>query len=214
MSDQETIDLRERLAGLEKSDPKAAKKVRPAANAAKMAGLLCGGAVLAGLVYIYSQPEGAADLGVREAREFQTEGSGFGDLENRPRPAPAPEPVEVAAPEAVPAPVSENSEVVDLIRGLQDQIDRLSEAPAEDAEGEPAVDTEALDQMRSELNQLRDEAEAREQELRDQLSSRDLQIAGLNNDLDMMRLQSGQSVMPGGVGGSLGSGCIDFHCVA
>ncbi|WP_373947144.1 TrbI/VirB10 family protein [Paracoccus marcusii] len=206
MSDQETIDLRERLAGLEKSDPKAAKKVRPAANAAKMAGLLCGGAVLAGLVYIYSQPEGAADLGVREAREFQTEGSGFGDLENRPRPAPAPEPVEVAAPEAVPAPVSENSEVVDLIRGLQDQIDRLSEAPAEDAEGEPVVDTEALDQMRSELNQLRDEAEAREQELRDQLSSRDLQIAGLNNDLDMMRLQSGQSVMPGGVGGSLTQG--------
>jgi len=198
MSDQETIDLRERLAALEKSNPKAQPKARPAANAAKMAGLLCGGAVLAGLVYVYSQPEGAADLSVREAREFQTEGSGFGDLENRPRPTPEPEPVEVAAPETAPAPVNDNSEVVDLIRGLQDQIDRLSEAPAEDAEGEPVMDTEALDQMRAELDQLRNEAEAREQELRDQLSGRDLQIAGLNNDLDMMRLQSGQSVMPGG----------------
>ncbi|MEO1949829.1 TrbI/VirB10 family protein [Thioclava sp.] len=196
MSEQETIDLRERLAGLEKSNPRTQPKARPAANAAKMAGLLCGGAVLAGLVYVYSQPEAVADLGVREAREFQTEGSGFGNLENRPRPAP--EPIEVAAPETAPAPVNDNSEVVDLIRGLQDQIDRLSEAPAEDAEGAPFVDTEALDQMRAELDQLRSEAEAREQELRDQLSSRDLQIAGLNNDLDMMRLQSGQSVMPGG----------------
>lgn len=158
MSEQEAMDLRERLAALEKSNPKAQPKARPAANAAKMAGLLCGGAVLAGLVYVYSQPEGAADLSVREAREFQTEGSGFGDLENRPRPTPEPEPVEVAAPETAPAPVNDNSEVVDLIRGLQDQIDRLSEAPAEDAEGEPVMDTEALDQMRAELDQLRNEA--------------------------------------------------------
>ena len=152
MSDQETADLRERLAELEKSNPRKQPKARPAANAAKMAGLLCGGAVLAGLVYVYSQPEGAADLGVREAREFQTEGSGFGDLENRPRPAPEPEPVEVAAPETSVAPVRDNTEVVDLIRGLQDQIDRLSEAPAEYAEGEPVVDTAALDQMRGELD--------------------------------------------------------------
>ncbi len=206
MSEQETIDLRERLAALEKSNPKAQPKARPAANAAKMAGLLCGGAVLAGLVYVYSQPAGEADLGVRQASEFQNQGSGFGDLENRPRPAPEPEPVEVAAPETAPAPVSDNSEVVDLIRGLQDQIDRLSEAPARDVEGEPVVDTVALDQMRSELDQLRDEAQSREQELRNQLNSRDLQIAGLNNDLDMMRLQSGQSVMPGGLGGPLTQG--------
>lgn len=196
MSDQETIDLRTRLADMEKSNPRAQPKVNPAAKAARMAALLCGGAVLAGLVYVYSQPATDPDLTVREAQEFQNEGSGFGNLETRPQAAPEPEPVEVAEP--TPAPVSDNSEVVELIRGLQDQIDRLSEAPADDPEGEPAVDTEALDQMRSELDQLRNEAEAREQELRDQLSSRDLQIAGLNNDLDMMRLQSGQSVMPGG----------------
>lgn len=196
MSEQEAIDLRTRLADMEKSNPRAQPRANPAAKAARMAALLCGGAVLAGLVYVYSQPATDPDLTVREAQEFQNEGSGFGNLETRPQAAPEPEPVEVAEP--APAPVSDNSEVVDLIRGLQDQIDRLSEAPAEDAEGEPAVDTEALDQMRSELDQLRNEAEAREQELRDQLSSRDLQIAGLNNDLDMMRLQNGQSVMPGG----------------
>ncbi|GLC62420.1 hypothetical protein PLESTB_001897700 [Pleodorina starrii] len=57
---------------------------------------------------------------------------------------------------------SDNSEVVELIRGLQDQIDRLSEAPAEDA-----------DAVTSKLPELK-------------------------NDLDMLRLQNGQSVMPGG----------------
>lgn len=198
MSDQETADLRERLAALEKSNPRNQPKARPAAKAAKMAGLLCGGVAIAGLVYVYSLPDGAADMTVREAQEFQNEGSGFGDLENPPSAVPAA--VEVAEPEPAPAPAAEsdNSEVVDLIRGLQDQIDRLSEAPAEDAEGEPVVDTQALDQMRGELDQLRNEAQSREQELNEQLSSRNLEIAELKNDLDMLRLQNGQSVMPGG----------------
>ncbi|TGN68319.1 conjugal transfer protein [Paracoccus liaowanqingii] len=201
MSDQDSIDLRERLAGLEKSDPKAVRKARPAANAARMTGLLCGGALIAGMVYVYSQPEGAADLDVSQASEFQREGSGFGDLDSAPRLAPdaAPEPVLVAAPDTTPAPApaNEGSELADLIRGLQDQIDRLSDAPAEEGVAEPVMDTEALEQMRGELEQLREEAQSREQELRDALSSRDLQIAGLNNQMDMMRLQSGQSVMPG-----------------
>lgn len=85
MSDQETADLRERLAALEKSNPRNQPKARPAAKAAKMAGLLCGGVAIAGLVYVYSLPDGAADMTVREAQEFQNEGSGFGDLQN-PRP--------------------------------------------------------------------------------------------------------------------------------
>ncbi|TNH38596.1 TrbI/VirB10 family protein [Paracoccus haeundaensis] len=196
MSEQETIDLRTRLADMEKSNPRAQSKANPAAKAARMAALLCGGAVLAGLVYVYSQPATDPDLTVREAQEFQNEGSGFGNLETRPQAAPEPEPVEVAEPAS--APVSDNSEVVELIRGLQDQIDRLSEAPAEDADGEPVVDTQALDRMRGELDQLRNEAQSREQELSDQLNSRNLEIAELKNDLDMLRLQNGQSVMPGG----------------
>tara|TARA_R110001606_G_scaffold395760_3_gene568773 strand:- start:10314 stop:11708 length:1395 start_codon:yes stop_codon:yes gene_type:complete len=196
MSEQEAIDLRTRLADMEKSNPRAQPKANPAAKAARMAALLCGGAVLAGLVYVYSQPATDPDLTVREAQEFQNEGSGFGNLETRPQAAPEPEPVEVAEP--APAPVSDNSEVVELIRGLQDQIDRLSEAPAEDTDGEPVVDTQALDRMRGELDQLRNEAQSREQELSDQLNSRNLEIAELKNDLDMLRLQNGQSVMPGG----------------
>jgi type IV secretion system protein VirB10 len=196
MSEQETIDLRTRLADMEKSNPRAQSKANPAAKAARMAALLCGGAVLAGLVYVYSQPATDPDLTVREAQEFQNEGSGFGNLETRPQAAPEPEPVEVAEPAS--APVSDNSEVVELIRGLQDQIDRLSEAPAEDADGEPVVDTQALDRMRGELDQLRNEAQSREQELSGQLNSRNLEIAELKNDLDMLRLQNGQSVMPGG----------------
>lgn len=196
MSEQETIDLRERLADMEKSNPRAQSKANHAAKAARMAALLCGGAVLAGLVYVYSQPATDPDLTVREAQEFQNEGSGFGNLETRPQAAPEPEPVEVAEPAS--APVSDNSEVVELIRGLQDQIDRLSETPAEDAEGEPVVDTAALDQMRSELKRLQDQAQSREQELSEQLSSRNLEIAELRNEMDMLRLQNGQSVMPGG----------------
>ncbi len=47
MSEQEAIDLRTRLADMEKSNPRAQPKANPAAKAARMAALLCGGAVLA-----------------------------------------------------------------------------------------------------------------------------------------------------------------------
>jgi len=196
MSEQENIDLRERLAGMNKAAAPAATKPRPAASAAKLTGLLCGAAVLAGLVYVYSQPEGEADLDVRQASEFQNEGSGFGNLENTPRPAAAePEPVEVAEPE--PAPANDNSEVVELIRGLQDQIDRLSAPPADDGNDAPEIDTAALDALRDELGELRNEAEARERELQSTLSTRDREIARLNNEMNMQRLRGDDSVMPG-----------------
>lgn len=52
--------------------------------------------------------------------------------------------------------------------------------------------------MRQELDQLRQQAEARERELQDAIQGRDLEIAGLNNEMDMLRLQGGQSLAPGG----------------
>lgn len=158
---------------------------------AKLALALGGAAVLAGAVYVYSQPEGETVLPVRQAQEFQPEGSGFGDMDRPQREEPAPDPAVVveAVPDPVPAP--DNSEVIELIRSLQAQVDALSK-PAPEAEGSASDgENEALATLQGELEELRQQAESRERELQNMLSDRDLQIAGLNNEMDMLRLQGG-----------------------
>ena len=192
MSDGANNDLRQRLASLngqEAGTEGTGRASKP--GAAKLALALGGAAVLAGAVYVYSQPEGETVLPVRQAQEFQPEGSGFGDMDRLPREEPAPEPAVVveAVPEPVPAP--DNSEVIELIRSLQAQVDALSK-PAPEAES-PASDdeNEALATLQGELEELRQQAENRERELQNMLSDRDLQIAGLNNEMDMLRLQGG-----------------------
>ncbi len=196
MSDQENDALRKRLAELQGEKADGPVQSRPKPSAGKMALMLGGAAVLAAAVYVYSQPEGEGDLPIRQASEFQTEGSGFGDLTRPQRAEPAPEAAPESEPEAEPVQTGDNSEVVDLIRSLQEQIDGLKNQPAE-AEA-PQVDDDALAAMREELDQLRQQAEARERELQNAIQGRDLEIAGLNNEMDMLRLQGGQSLAPGG----------------
>lgn len=198
MSDGANNDLRQRLASLNDQEAGTGGTGRVAKpGAAKLALALGGAAVLAGAVYVYSQPEGETVLPVRQAQEFQPEGSGFGDMDRPQREEPAPEHAVVveAVPEPVPAP--DNSEVIELIRSLQAQVDALSKpAPGRDA---PASDgeNEALATLQGELEELRQQAENRERELQNMLSDRDLQIAGLNNEMDMLRLQGGGGFVPG-----------------
>lgn len=188
-------DLRDRLARMQGNTTQGPVTTRPKPSKAKTA-LLAGGAlVAAGLVYVYSQPQGNGDLQVRRPSEFQTEGSGFGDItpvrsEAEPQ-TPAPEPAPELEPVA-PTVVSDNSEVVDLIRSLQDQINDLKSQPGE--QPQVAVDNSGLDAMQAELDRLKEEAAERERDLQSQIEARDLQIAGLNNDMDMLRLQGGQPV--------------------
>ena len=198
MSDGANNDLRQRLASLNDQEAGRGGTGRAAKpGAAKLALALGGAAVLAGAVYVYSQPEGETVLPVRQAQEFQPEGSGFGDMDRPQREEPAPEPAVVveAVPDPVPAP--DNSEVIELIRSLQAQVDALSK-PAPEAES-PASDgeNEALATLQGELEELRQQAENRERELQNMLSDRDLQIAGLNNEMDMLRLQGGGGFVPG-----------------
>ena len=192
MSDGANNDLRQRLASLngqEAGTEGTARATKP--GAAKLALALGGAAVLAGAVYVYSQPEGETVLPVRQAQEFQPEGSGFGDMDRPQREEPAPEPAVVVEAVPEPVPAEDNSEVIELIRSLQAQVDALSK-PAPEAES-PASEgeNEALAALQGELEELRQQAENRERELQNMLSDRDLQIAGLNNEMDMLRLQGG-----------------------
>jgi len=192
MSDEANNDLRQRLASLngqEAGTDGTGRAAKP--GAAKLALALGGAAVLAGAVYVYSQPEGETVLPVRQAQEFQPEGSGFGDMDRPQREEPAPEPAVVveAVPEPVPAP--DNSEVIELIRSLQAQVDALSKPQPEAESPASDGDSEALATLQGELEELRQQAENRERELQNMLSDRDLQIAGLNNEMDMLRLQGG-----------------------
>ena len=192
MSDGANNDLRQRLASLNDQEAGRGGTGRAAKpGAAKLALALGGAAVLAGAVYVYSQPEGETVLPVRQAQEFQPEGSGFGDMDRPQREEPAPEPAVVVETVPDPVPAPDNSEVIELIRSLQAQVDALSK-PAPEAES-PASDgeNEALATLQGELEELRQQAENRERELQNMLSDRDLQIAGLNNEMDMLRLQGG-----------------------
>ena len=192
MSDGANNDLRQRLASLNGQEAGTGATGRASKpGAAKLALALGGAAVLAGAVYVYSQPEGETVLPVRQAQEFQPEGSGFGDMDRPQREEPAPEPAVVVETVPDPVPAPDNSEVIELIRSLQAQVDALSK-PAPEAES-PASDgeNEALATLQGELEDLRQQAENRERELQNMLSDRDLQIAGLNNEMDMLRLQGG-----------------------
>ena len=198
MSEQANNDLRQRLASLngqEAGTDGTGRAAKP--GAAKLALALGGAAVLAGAVYVYSQPEGETVLPVRQAQEFQPEGSGFGDMDRPQREEPAPEPAVVVETVPDPVPAPDNSEVIELIRSLQAQVDALSK-PAPEAES-PASEgeNEALAALQGELEELRQQAENRERELQNMLSDRDLQIAGLNNEMDMLRLQGGGGFVPG-----------------
>lgn len=198
MSDGTNNDLRQRLASLNDQEAGTGGTGRAAKpGAAKLALALGGAAVLAGAVYVYSQPEGETVLPVRQAQEFQPEGSGFGDMDRPQREEPAPEPAVVVETVPDPVPAPDNSEVIELIRSLQAQVDALSK-PAPEAES-PASDgeNEALATLQGELEELRQQAENRERELQNMLSDRDLQIAGLNNEMDMLRLQGGGGFVPG-----------------
>ena len=198
MSDGANNDLRQRLASLNDQEAGTGGTGRAAKpGAAKLALALGGAAVLAGAVYVYSQPEGETVLPVRQAQEFQPEGSGFGDMDRPQREEPAPEPAVVVETVPDPVPAPDNSEVIELIRSLQAQVDALSK-PAPEAES-PALDgeNEALATLQGELEDLRQQAENRERELQNMLSDRDLQIAGLNNEMDMLRLQGGGGFVPG-----------------
>ncbi|MFC0198976.1 TrbI/VirB10 family protein [Paracoccus rhizosphaerae] len=198
MSEGANNDLRQRLASLNGSAGTKGTGRASKPGAAKLALALGGAAVLAGAVYVYSQPEGETLLPVRQAQEFQPEGSGFGDMDRPPREEPAPEPAAVVEAAPAPAPAPDSSEVIKLIQGLQTQVDALFRpAPERDAPA-PDGDSEALATMRDELEQLRQQAEDRERELQNMLSDRDLQIAGLNNEMDMLRLQGGAGFVPGG----------------
>lgn len=208
MNEMNEPDLRERLASMGQapgpaaSGPARRQPPKPALGAA----LLGGAAILAGLVYVWSQPEAAPDMDVRQAREFQSEGAGFGEMERPTRI----EPAVTETPAPAPPPAQENSELVEMIRNLQAQIDRMADAtPAANQETEEApdltgIEDAVLEGLRAELDDLRAEAERREAELRRTIEARDLQIAGLNTDMDMMRLQSGQGFTPGETGQAFG----------
>lgn len=191
MSDQENDDLRKRLKEMQGDTSETGSKNRPRSSSLTFALLLGGAAVIAAIVYVYSQPETDGELPTRQASEFQSEGSSFGNIE-RPAPREPEQVVEQASESETPEPASE---IVNLIRGLQDQIDSLKDQPEEERPAE--VDNSALDEMRAELDQVRQEAAERERELQNALQDRDLEIAGLNNEMDLLRLQ-GDSAPPTG----------------
>ena len=102
-------------------------------------------------------------------------------LEDRPpREEPAPEPAAVVEAVPDPVPAQDNSEVIELIRSLQAQVDALSK-PAPEAESPVSEgENEALATLQGELEELRQQAENRERELQDRITNAQKQFRDRN----------------------------------
>ena len=95
---QDTEDLAARLAALEGTTGKKARRPRPSPMTALLG--IGGIAVVGGLAWAALQPAPPALMPTASPEEFQTTGSGFGDLAPMPVEEPAPPPPDNSGPSA------------------------------------------------------------------------------------------------------------------
>lgn len=186
-------DLNQRLREMEGQQQGQTERSRPGLG--RLAMVLGASALGAGVVYYVSQEVSTqSGLPTVQPAEFQPEGSGFGDLA-RPAapaaPAPAPAPVKEPEPRVAEAPAQDNganSALLNELQRLREDLDAMK--GGQGAAQSDALKTmqDSLDKMKADAEKAAAEAEARNAELKAALSEKDLEIRGLQSDLDLARL--------------------------
>lgn len=210
MSDEDKIDLRERLEAMDEKPRPKARRASPVVAAGGMLTIVAFGALL----YVLTQgdtPEEA--LATAQPDDWQGTGPGFEtmDVPARPEPAsaavPSPEP---PMPEALPTgPSATELELAQTLADLRADLDAMREAGAQ-AGGEAVPDDGSDDQidrleeqlaaLTSETAALRDRAEEAEQQVREQANA----IRGLEAELEVAQyaepaqLQGAGATLPTG----------------
>ncbi|CUH52683.1 TrbI/VirB10 family protein [Shimia marina] len=180
----ETSDLRKRLEALE-GEGKATTRKPPLL----LAVAILGGIVALGALWIIFQktpePE-QMPTGIPE--EFQTVGSGFGQINPQ---EPVAEPLPPIAP---PEPNAENAALQAQLEAMRAEISALRNAqPAP-----PVVDNGQLTALREEMVRLRDDAANSQSALQEQLEERAREIQRLQTDLELARLETPRVTTPSG----------------
>ncbi len=173
---QDTEDLAARLAALEATGDKKRAVTRPSPLTAILgvAGIVAAG----GLAWAALQPSPEAPLPTAAPEEFQTAGSGFGDL------APMPV-VESAPPPAETGPSASELALMESLATLRAELEDLRARPVEASDSGAE---QAIADLTAQIAALQEASTEAQRALERELTERDRELDQLRMDLEVARL--------------------------
>lgn len=183
---QDTEDLAARLAALEGTT----NKKRSTARLSPMTAILgvAGIVAVGGIAWTALQPSPEAPLPTAAPEEFQTAGSGFGDLAPMPSAEPAPPPPAETGPSA-----SELA-LMESLATLRAELDDLRNRPVEASDSGAA---QAIADLTAQIAALEAASAEAQRALERQLTERDRELDQLRMDLEVARLTPVEPGTPG-----------------
>ncbi|WP_323034425.1 TrbI/VirB10 family protein [Pararhodobacter sp.] len=173
---QDTEDLVARLAALEATGDKKRGAARPSPLAAILG--VAGIVAVGGLAWAALQPSPEAPLPTAAPEEFQTTGSGFGDL--------APMPVVESAP--APAETGPSASELALMESLATLRAELEDLRARPVEASDSGAEQAIADLTAQIAALQEASTEAQRALERQLTERDRELDQLRMDLEVARL--------------------------
>lgn len=173
---QDTEDLATRLAALEGTTNKKRGAARPSPLTAILG--VAGIVAVGGLAWATLQPSPEAPLPTAAPEEFQTAGSGFGDLAPMPVAEPAPPPAETG-------PSASELALMESLATLRAELEDLRARPVE-AAGSGAE--QAIADLTAQIAALQTASTEAQRALERQLTERDRELDQLRMDLELATL--------------------------
>ena len=173
---QDTEDLAARLAALEATGDKKRGAARPSPLTAILG--VAGIVAVGGLAWAALQPSPEAPLPTAAPEEFQTAGSGFGDL----APMPA---VESAPPPAETGPSASELALMESLATLRAELEDLRARPVEASDSGAE---QAIADLTAQIAALQTASTEAQRALERQLIERDRELDQLRMDLEVARL--------------------------
>lgn len=173
---QDTEDLAARLAALEATGDKKRGAARPSPLTAILgvAGIVAAG----GLAWAALQPSPEAPLPTAAPEEFQTTGSGFGDLAPMPVVESVPPPVETG-------PTESELALMESLATLRAELEDLRARPVEASDSGAE---QAIADLTAQIAALQEASTEAQRALERQLTERDRELDQLRMDLEVARL--------------------------
>ncbi|UOA29981.1 TrbI/VirB10 family protein [Pseudosulfitobacter sp. DSM 107133] len=173
---QDTEDLAARLAALEATGDKKRGAARPSPLAAVLG--VAGIVAVGGLAWAALQPSPEAPLPTAAPEEFQTAGSGFGDLAPMPVAEPAPPPAETG-------PSASELALMESLATLRAELEDLRARPVEASDSGAE---QAIADLTAQIAALQTASTEAQRALERQLTERDRELDQLRMDLEVARL--------------------------
>jgi type IV secretion system protein VirB10 len=173
---QDTEDLAARLAALEATGDKKRAITRPSPLPAILG--VAGIVAVGGLAWAALQPSPEAPLPTAAPEEFQTAGSGFGDLAPMPVAEPAPPPAETG-------PSASELALMESLATLRAELEDLRARPVEASDSGAE---QAIADLTAQIAALQEASTEAQRALERQLTERDRELDQLRMDLEVARL--------------------------